>query len=164
LLLRNPIIPAVVILFWEGLNPVLPALLQKLSVLYYLQALTPVPAPTDPGAPLLVQLFIAPAAPSPIRSGPARSVWRSAGSDSGRYDNRHREDPSHGGALMRPMFAGVLLPRLSAGLGNPPDMLVSLLPGSCSLWGHRRQPSRRDDDLDACTAGLVDRRVHAVVS
>ena len=45
LLLRNPIIPAVVILFWEGLNPVLPALLQKLSVLYYVQALTPVPAP-----------------------------------------------------------------------------------------------------------------------
>ena len=63
LLLRNPIIPAVVILFWEGLNPVLPALLQKLSVLYYVQALTPVPAPTDPGAPLLVQLFMAPAAP-----------------------------------------------------------------------------------------------------
>ena len=63
LLLRNPIIPAVVILFWEGLTPVLPALLQKLSVLYYVQALTPVPAPTDPGAPLLVQLFMAPAAP-----------------------------------------------------------------------------------------------------
>lgn len=71
LLLRNPIIPAVVILFWEGLNPVLPALLQKLSVLYYVQALTPVPAPTDPGAPLLVQLFIAPAAPPTV----ARAVF-----------------------------------------------------------------------------------------
>ncbi len=41
----------------------LPALLQKLSVLDHVQALTPVPAPTDPGAPLLVQLFITPAAP-----------------------------------------------------------------------------------------------------
>ncbi len=28
-------------------------------------------------------------------------LWRSAGSDSGRCDNRHREDPSHGGALNR---------------------------------------------------------------
>ena len=64
LLLRNPIIPAVLILFWEGLNPVLPALLQKLSVLYYVQALTPVPVPMDSGAPLLVQLFMSPAAPA----------------------------------------------------------------------------------------------------
>ena len=71
LLLRNPIIPAVIILFWEGLNPVLPALLQKLSVLYYVQALTPVPAPTDPGAPLLIQLFLAPAAPPSV----ARAVF-----------------------------------------------------------------------------------------
>lgn len=63
LLLRNPIIPAVVMLFWEGINPVLPALLQKLSVIYYLQALMPVPAPTDPDIPVLIQLFLAPAAP-----------------------------------------------------------------------------------------------------
>ena len=63
LLLRNPIIPAVVILFWEGINPLLPALLQKLSVLYYVQSLTPVPAPTDPGAPLIIQLLMSPAAP-----------------------------------------------------------------------------------------------------
>jgi len=63
LLLRNPIISTIVILFWEGLNPVLPALLQKLSVVYYVQALTPMPTPIDPGAPLLVQLFMSPAAP-----------------------------------------------------------------------------------------------------
>ena len=63
LLLRNPIIPAIVMLFWEGINPLLPAMLQKLSVLYYVQALTPVGAPTDPGAPLLIQLLMSPAEP-----------------------------------------------------------------------------------------------------
>jgi ABC-type transport system involved in multi-copper enzyme maturation permease subunit len=63
LLLRNPIVPAVVMLFWEGINPVLPAMLQKLSVLYYVQALTPMPTPIDTGAPLLIQLFMSPAAP-----------------------------------------------------------------------------------------------------
>lgn len=63
LLLRNPIIPAVVMMFWEGLNPVLPALLQKLSVLYYVQALTPMRVPIDTGAPFVIQLFFSPAAP-----------------------------------------------------------------------------------------------------
>ena len=63
LLLRNPIVPAVVILFWESINAFLPAMLQKLSVLYYVQALAPVPPPMDDGAPLLIQLLIAPAAP-----------------------------------------------------------------------------------------------------
>lgn len=63
LLLRNPIIPAVVILFWENINNFLPAMLQKLSVLHYVQALAPVPPPTDPGAPMLIQLLMAPAAP-----------------------------------------------------------------------------------------------------
>jgi hypothetical protein len=63
LLLRNPIIPAVVILGWESVNPLLPAMLQKLSVLYYVQSLAPVPAPTDPGAPLVFQVLMRPAAP-----------------------------------------------------------------------------------------------------
>ncbi len=63
LLLRNPIIPAVVILFWESINGILPAVLQKLSVLYYVQSLTPVPAPVDNGAPILIQLLMAPAEP-----------------------------------------------------------------------------------------------------
>jgi ABC-type transport system involved in multi-copper enzyme maturation permease subunit len=64
LLLRNPIIPAIVILFWESMNGILPAALQKLSVLYYVQSLCPVPAPTDPGAPQLIQLLMAPAEPA----------------------------------------------------------------------------------------------------
>ena len=63
LLLRNPIVPAVVLLFWESINGFLPAVLQKFSVLYYVQALAPVPAPTDPGAPVLIRMLMSPAAP-----------------------------------------------------------------------------------------------------
>lgn len=63
LLLRNPIVPAVVLLFWESINGFLPAVLQKFSVLYYVQALAPVPAPIDSGAPLLIRLLMSPAEP-----------------------------------------------------------------------------------------------------
>jgi len=71
LLLKNPIVPAVVILFWESINSFLPAMLQKLSVLYYVQALTPVPVPIESGAPLLVQLLMSPAAPPSV----ARAIF-----------------------------------------------------------------------------------------
>jgi hypothetical protein len=64
LLLRNPIIPAAVLLGWESINGFLPTMLQKLSVLYYLQSLCPVPAPMEKDAPALVQLLMAPAAPA----------------------------------------------------------------------------------------------------
>jgi hypothetical protein len=64
LLLRNPIIPAAVLLAWEGINGFLPEILQKLSVLYYLQSLCPVPAPTDKNLPALIQLLLSPAAPA----------------------------------------------------------------------------------------------------
>ena len=64
LLLRNPIIPAVILLFWEGINGFLPAFLQKLSVLYYVQSLCPVPAPMDSNAPALFRLLLAPAEPA----------------------------------------------------------------------------------------------------
>jgi ABC-type transport system involved in multi-copper enzyme maturation permease subunit len=63
MLLRNPIIPAVVILIWEGSNPILPAMLQKLSVLYYAQSLAPVPPLADPNAPALIRLLMSPAEP-----------------------------------------------------------------------------------------------------
>jgi ABC-type transport system involved in multi-copper enzyme maturation permease subunit len=63
LLLRNPIIPAIVILAWESINGILPAIFQKMSVLYYAQSLCPVPAPMDDGAPLLIRLLSAPAEP-----------------------------------------------------------------------------------------------------
>jgi hypothetical protein len=63
LLVKNPILPAAVLLAWEGINPFLPSLLQKLSVLYYVQALCPVPVPTDPDMPALLRLILSPAAP-----------------------------------------------------------------------------------------------------
>jgi hypothetical protein len=63
LLLRNPIIPAIVILAWESVNGVLPDVLQKLSVLYYVQSLAPVPPPMDSDAPLLIRLLMSPAEP-----------------------------------------------------------------------------------------------------
>lgn len=64
LLLRNPIIPAVVLALWEGINGFLPAILQKLSVLYYVQSLCPVPPPMDNDTPALVRLLLAPAEPA----------------------------------------------------------------------------------------------------
>jgi hypothetical protein len=64
LFVRNPIIPAAVLLAWEGAAGVLPHLLQKISVLYYLQSLCPVPAPMDNDAPTLIRLLAAPAAPA----------------------------------------------------------------------------------------------------
>jgi hypothetical protein len=67
LYVRNPIIPAAVLLAWEGVNGILPHVLQKMSVLYYLQSLCPVPAPMDDDAPTLIRLLAAPAAPA---SGP----------------------------------------------------------------------------------------------
>ena len=68
LYVRNPIIPAAVLLAWEGINGILPHVLQKMSVLYYLQSLCPVPAPMEDDAPVLIRLLAAPAAPA---SGPA---------------------------------------------------------------------------------------------
>jgi hypothetical protein len=64
LYVRNPIIPAAVLLAWEGATGILPHALQKISILYYLQSLCPVPAPMDDGAPTLIRLLAAPAAPA----------------------------------------------------------------------------------------------------
>jgi ABC-type transport system involved in multi-copper enzyme maturation permease subunit len=44
-LMRNPIIPAAVILVWESINSFLPVFLQKVSVIYYLKSLCPVEVP-----------------------------------------------------------------------------------------------------------------------
>jgi ABC-type transport system involved in multi-copper enzyme maturation permease subunit len=50
-LFRNPLIPAAVILVWEGANGILPALLKKLSVIYWLKSICPIsiPAPRNNG-------------------------------------------------------------------------------------------------------------------
>lgn len=42
LLVKNPILPGVVVLLWETFHAVLPSLLQKLSVMFYLKQLCPV--------------------------------------------------------------------------------------------------------------------------
>lgn len=64
LFVRNPIIPAAVLLAWEGIAGILPHSLQKISVLYYLQSLCPIPAPMESDAPTLIRLLAAPAAPA----------------------------------------------------------------------------------------------------
>ena len=61
---RNPIIPAAVLLAWEGAASILPHALQKISILYYLQSLCPVPASMDDDVPTLVRLLAMPAAPA----------------------------------------------------------------------------------------------------
>jgi ABC-type transport system involved in multi-copper enzyme maturation permease subunit len=50
LFVRNPIIPAVILYLWEWLNFLLPPLLKKISVIHYLQSLTPVPVSEGPFA------------------------------------------------------------------------------------------------------------------
>jgi hypothetical protein len=45
---RNPMIAAAVVWVWEGLNPFLPSLLKKVSVVFYLKSLCPVEVPVPP--------------------------------------------------------------------------------------------------------------------
>ncbi|HEY6337693.1 MAG TPA: ABC transporter permease [Candidatus Sulfotelmatobacter sp.] len=58
MLFKNPILPAAAILIWEGVNPFLPALLKKVSVIYYLKSLCPVDIPSPPGTPALLSLLV----------------------------------------------------------------------------------------------------------
>jgi ABC-type transport system involved in multi-copper enzyme maturation permease subunit len=44
---RNPIVPGIVLLGWETINPILPALMQKFSVIFYLRHLAPVDVPAE---------------------------------------------------------------------------------------------------------------------
>jgi ABC-type transport system involved in multi-copper enzyme maturation permease subunit len=63
LLFRNPIIPAAGILLWEAINPFVPTLLRKISIIYYLKSLCPVSIPLDPGTPALLAMFVTNAEP-----------------------------------------------------------------------------------------------------
>ncbi len=65
LIMRNPLIAASLILFWEGINWFLPAALKQLSVIYYLQALCPVVAPINADIPEALKLLVTTAAPIP---------------------------------------------------------------------------------------------------
>lgn len=57
LFFRNPIIPAIVLYFWEWANFLMPPLLKKISVIHYLNSLAPVPVYEGP--------FAVPALPTP---------------------------------------------------------------------------------------------------
>jgi hypothetical protein len=61
---RNPIVPAALLLAWEGSSGILPQALQKIGILYYLQSLCPVPPPVDDDVPALIRLLAVPAAPA----------------------------------------------------------------------------------------------------
>ena len=50
LLVRNPIVPALILWMWELANPFLPGMLKKLSVVFYLQSLRPVAVAEGPFA------------------------------------------------------------------------------------------------------------------
>lgn len=65
LLFRNPIIPAASVLLWEAANLFLPAALKKISVIFYLQALCPVPASPDRDLSTFLRLLISSAEPPP---------------------------------------------------------------------------------------------------
>ena len=48
LLFKNPMIPAAVVMVWENINPFLPTVLKKISVIFYLKNLCPVEIPIPP--------------------------------------------------------------------------------------------------------------------
>jgi len=72
LLFKNPIIPAAIVLVWENLNLFLPAALKKVSVIFYLQSLSPVIPPTDAGMSTIQKLLV-------TAAEPVRPVWAVVG-------------------------------------------------------------------------------------
>ena len=65
-LFRNPLVPTLVVLVWETISGVLPPLMQKCSVIFYLKSLCPVSVPAsvalDKGNPLaLIAVNVNPA-------------------------------------------------------------------------------------------------------
>jgi ABC-type transport system involved in multi-copper enzyme maturation permease subunit len=61
---KNPIVPGIVVLGWEAINPVLPSLMQKLSVIFYLRHLAPVDVPAEGLFALLT--VVAEPVPAPV--------------------------------------------------------------------------------------------------
>jgi ABC-type transport system involved in multi-copper enzyme maturation permease subunit len=54
LMFKNPMISAAVVWVWENLNPFLPAVLKKISVIFYLKNLCPVEVPVPPPLNVMV--------------------------------------------------------------------------------------------------------------
>jgi hypothetical protein len=48
LMFKNPMIAAAIVWVWENLNPFLPSVLKKISVIFYLKNLCPVEVPVPP--------------------------------------------------------------------------------------------------------------------
>ncbi len=46
-LFRNPVVPVVLVLLWESVNPFLPQLLKYISVFYYVHSLVPISVPAQ---------------------------------------------------------------------------------------------------------------------
>ena len=61
---RNPIIPTVTVLLWESANVFLPAILKKVSLIFYLQSLCPVVAAPDARLPAVWKLLISTVEPA----------------------------------------------------------------------------------------------------
>lgn len=56
---RNPMLPATLVMIWEGINPFLPSVLKKASVIFYLKSLCPVSLPPK-GVMALIAVETAP--------------------------------------------------------------------------------------------------------
>ncbi len=64
---KNPMIPAAMILVWEGLNGILPALLKKVSIIYWLKSVCPISIPNPPGSKgSLMSLLVFDIDPAPV--------------------------------------------------------------------------------------------------
>ncbi len=59
---KNPIVPGIIVMGWEGINPILPSLMQKLSVIFYLRNLEPIQIPAR-GIFALLSVVTEPVAP-----------------------------------------------------------------------------------------------------
>ncbi len=66
-LFRNPLIPAAGLLLWEGINGFLPAILKKISVIYWLQSICPIPMPSPGRENGLAALLVIDIDPAPAR-------------------------------------------------------------------------------------------------
>jgi hypothetical protein len=54
LFFKNPLFPAAVVWVWENLNPFLPSMLKKISVIFYLKNLCPMEVPLEPPLSVMV--------------------------------------------------------------------------------------------------------------
>ena len=71
---RNPLLPAAVLLGWEWMNFLLPPMLKRLSVIYYLESLCPVPVDQGPLA-LPAEATSVPVAILGLRTLAAALLW-----------------------------------------------------------------------------------------